>query len=68
MHLLELLDLPEQRLTRGDRQNIETVFDTFGPFDPVQSEVAIKKAVSKKGKIRHISFYLRVIVEAHLST
>ncbi len=65
-NLLELLDLPEQRLTRQDRQNIQSVFDTFGPFDPDKSTRAIKKAAETKGKARHLSFYLRTLVESNL--
>lgn len=64
--LLELLDLPEQRLTRQDRQNIQSVFDTFGPFDPDKSTRAIKKAAETKGKAKHLSFYLRTLVESNL--
>jgi len=65
--LLDILDMPEQRLTREDRQNIRSVFDTFGPFDAARSEKTIKNIVASKGKIRHMSFYLRVLVEAHIS-
>lgn len=66
-NLCSLLDMPEQRLTRRNRQEIAAVFDTFGPFEVSKSKEAITKAIEQKGKNRHLSFYLRVLVESKIN-
>lgn len=46
--------------------HIQQTWNTFGPFSAETTTIATAKAILKKGRDQHISFYLEAIKEQQL--